>query len=306
MCTGCSVNLFQLFEIVSDEKKVRDYLFDHHLLTKTVNCTSCGSVIELNSKYQFRCNKVVRLKHGKAYRKRVCKFRVTGLKDTFFERSKISLKDILYLMYLFIDNRTTIKTASFETKLSPATIIDWYSFMRDIIINYCETKSSKLGGPGTVVEVDEAEFGQRKCDKAEVRGNWVLGGIERGGKKIFLVTVGDRSEETLIEVIKDWILEGTTIVSDRQSSFRNISLEGYFHQTGDNPQNSKDSESSTNTNNIKRLWRDVRNEIPKFGVREEHFESYLAKVFFRKIFPDQGERFHHFMLATAALYPPYK
>ena len=41
--------------------------------------------------------------------------------------------------------------------------------------------SSKIGGPGIVVEVDEAKFGKQKYNRGRmVPGSWVLGGIQRG------------------------------------------------------------------------------------------------------------------------------
>ena len=39
---------------------------------------------------------------------------------------------------------------------------------------------TKIGGPGTVIEVDEAKFGRRKHHKGRIiEGQWVVGGIER-------------------------------------------------------------------------------------------------------------------------------
>ena len=39
-----------------------------------------------------------------------------------------------------------------------------------------------------------------------VEGQWVFGGVERDSHKCFLEPVEDRTAETLIQLIKDWIL----------------------------------------------------------------------------------------------------
>ena len=55
-----------------------------------------------------------------------------------------------------------------------------------------------------------------------VEGQWVFGGVERDSHKCFLEPVEDRTAETLIQLIKDWILPGTTIISDCWKSYNRI------------------------------------------------------------------------------------
>ena len=64
-------------------------------------------------------------------------------------------------------------------------------------------------------------------------GCWVFGNMERDSKppKCFFVTVSDRSAQTLIPLIKRWILPGTTIVSDCWKSYSSLASEGYIHDT---------------------------------------------------------------------------
>lgn len=68
--------------------------------------------------------------------------------------------------------------------------------------------NEKIGGPGRTVEINERKFGKRKYHRGKrVDGVWVFGGIERETKKCFFEVV----EDTLIPIIKKYILPGTTI-----------------------------------------------------------------------------------------------
>ena len=78
-----------------------------------------------------------------------------------------------------------------------------------------EKSSEKIGGVGKIVEIDESKFGKRKFHKGRrVDGVWVFWGIERETKRCFFTTVADRTRETLLEIIKNNIQPGTTIISD--------------------------------------------------------------------------------------------
>ena len=80
------------------------------------------------------------------------------------------------------------------------TVNDFYNYCREICSYIVENvKPQKIGGPGLTVEIDETKFGKRKYNRGRViEGNWVLGGICRETKSIFLVKVGKRDKETLI------------------------------------------------------------------------------------------------------------
>jgi len=93
---------------------------------------------------------------------------------------------------------------------------------------WAEKHSEKLGVPGRTVEIDEAKIGKRKYNRSRlVKGRWIFGGYERELKKIFIVLVEDRTEETLLACIKEWILPRITIVSDCWKSYNYLKNEGF-------------------------------------------------------------------------------
>ncbi|EFN87025.1 hypothetical protein EAI_00017, partial [Harpegnathos saltator] len=53
--------------------------------------------------------------------------------------------------------------------------------------------------------------------------------------------------------------------------------------------------------NIERLWREVRVNIPRFGTRETHLIGYLAEFMFKRKF-NMNERITQFFKIISELY----
>jgi transposase-like protein len=84
----------------------------------------------------------------------------------------------------------------------------------------------------TTVEIDERKFGRRKYHRGHpVKGQWVFGGVERESGATFLVPVKDRTADTLMVIIRDWVEPGTTAISDCWGAYRDLGAQGYTHQT---------------------------------------------------------------------------
>ena len=170
-----------------------------------------------------------------------------------------------------------------------------------------EEQSEPIGGPGCVVEIDESKFGKRKFNRGKgVDGVWVFGGIERDSHppRCFFVTVNDRSADTLIPIIKRWILPGTTIYSDCWRSYSTLVLEGYVHATVNHSVEFK-SESGTHTNNIESRWNAVKRSLPRFGTRKDFYNSYFAEYCIcRKFLDGASDKFLQFLTFVGTVYKP--
>ena len=124
--------------------------------------------------------------------------------------------------------------------------------------------------------MDESKFGQRKYYRGHrVDGQWVFGGIEDDSRKCFLVAVEKRDEETLLSIIKDRILPGTTIVSDCWKAYVNLEKNGYIHKTVNQVNHSKEfvNEEVGNTNRTEGHWRQAS---------INYFLSVLESTFFHR------------------------
>ena len=94
-------------------------------------------------------------------------------------------------------------------------------------------EQGQLGGPGTIIQIDESKFGKRKFNRGRrVEGHWVLGAIQNGSEDFRLIVCPDniRNAETLIPIIKQHIRVGSEIHTDAWKAYRQLSSHGYTHK----------------------------------------------------------------------------
>lgn len=126
-------------------------------------------------------------------------------------------------------------------------------------------------------------------------------------KKKFLIPLIERpyrDAETLLPIIKKYILQGSTIISDKWAAYNKLSQHGYIHQTVNHSEHFVDPDSGAHTQNIERLWKDIKSWVLKSGIRKQYFKQYFSRYIFNKNFDHPKHRLHHFLLEIATLYPP--
>ena len=75
----------------------------------------------------------------------------------------------------------------------------------------------KIGGPQSIVEIDECKIGRRKYERGRlVEGHWILGMIDRQTKEIRLEICPDnrRDSQTLVTLIQKHVAPQTTTMTD--------------------------------------------------------------------------------------------
>ena len=117
--------------------------------------------------------------------------------------SKIPLEIVLELIYLWSQDFSHSEIIH-ELELSKKTVTEWSHFFRKACICSVMDRSEAIGGNGVEVEIDERKFGKHKYHKGhQVEGQWVFGGREKyNKKKIFMIPVHNRKQNTLIPIIK--------------------------------------------------------------------------------------------------------
>lgn len=301
MCNICS---FRFIEATSfNGVQVLDFLIEHGVLKATIDCPKCGAGIEMNREsLEYRCQKRVSVRKQK---KSPCAVKLSARTGSFFDHTKKDLvtyfRIVAFLLHLKPPRQELIMT---ELDISSRTCVDWYSYCREVFIDDAIRNSGKIGGKGKCVEIDEAKFGRSKYNRGRhVKGQWVFGGVERGSSNSFYVPVEKRDADTLIAVLREWVLPETTIVSDCWKAYKDLNEEGFKHYTVNHSVHFVDPDTGAHTNTVERSWREVRCTIPRFGVRKHHFAGYLAEYHFKRRY-GRMERLHHFFCAAGRLYPP--
>ncbi|XP_035221195.1 uncharacterized protein LOC118194117 [Stegodyphus dumicola] len=97
-------------------------------------------------------------------------------------------------------------------------------------------------------------------------------GYLTGSGIFFMVAVHDRSKETLMQCLKEWIEPGKTIFSDGWKSYKDLGKEGFQHLLVKDSINFVDSESGCNINTIVITWPHVKSGMKLvFLLFEEAF-----------------------------------
>ncbi|RLU25123.1 hypothetical protein DMN91_003215 [Ooceraea biroi] len=294
-CEGCTLKLKSFLRICDDQQQLLEFLKSHDVIQKSVICSSCGEPATFdNRKLKWRCQKTKKVKKGHKIQKISCSFSITIRKGTWFENANISIEAACTLIGYFVTmNPPRQKFLETELEMSSRSIVDWCNFIREALLSWSIENSKQIGGPNCIVEIDEAKFGKRKYHRGRViDGQWLFGGFERESKELFVIAVPDKSTATLLSVIKTNVLPGTTIMSDCWKAYNCLDTEGFQHLTVNHNYNFVDPDTGTHTQNIERIWREVRANIPRYGRSEYHMDSYIAGFYFKRKYPDHTQRFH--------------
>lgn len=140
--------------------------------------------------------------------------------DSFFANRRLQEQDVMLILWNWCHRvrKTTIaEMVGCSVKSVSAVLNDWYQMLQeDISLNDCRIGGIDSNGQRIIVEIDESKFGKRKYNRGgRVEGVWVVGGVERTAeRKCFLVTVNDRSTETMNAIIEKYVLEGSIVHTD--------------------------------------------------------------------------------------------
>ncbi|XP_032666839.1 uncharacterized protein LOC116842158 [Odontomachus brunneus] len=189
-----------------------------------------------------------------------------------------------------------------ELSISSHTAVDWINFCRELLAQWISNGEKQLGGPNIIVEIDEAKFGRRKYHRGRIISQWLFGAIERDTGRLFILPVNQRSSDVLIPIIRHRIAPGNIIHSDCWRAYNSLCNYSYIHNKVNHKENFVDPQTGVYTQNIERLWRDMRGGIPRYGIREKHYMYYIAEFVFKRKY-EYHQRIDKFFEIMASLYP---
>jgi transposase-like protein len=267
----------------------------HGLLPVRKICI-CGNVMSESERHD--------VKDGLQWRcPRPCRRRVGYRVGTFFENSHLSIQAVIDIIYNWAFEELSMKKAKRELGITSHTIVDWRHFMRNICAEHFVLNPVALGGPGVEVQIDESVFSRRKNNVGRVLPQqWVFGGFDVLTKKGFLVAVPQRNALTLLPIIQQYILPGTTVVSDMWAAYNTIGNIGYNHLTVNHSLNFVDPVTGAHTNSVENMWmRAKRRNKKECGTSRELLDSYLVEFMWRLSFDE--DPFQNIIAHIRNVYP---
>ena len=112
---------------------------------------------------------------------------------------------------------------------------------------------------------------------------WVFGGLEVGtpGRKGFLVAVPRRDAATLLPVIQQYVLPGSTIVSDCWRAYNTLPQLGYQHLTVNHNIQFVNPQNDACTNHIECYWKNAKTRNKReCGTTKSQLDSCLIEYIY--------------------------
>ena len=254
---------------------------------------------------QFRCPRRRSARSGSG-EERSAAFR------TFFENCHLPLATVLRLMFAFAANCSYDDAMQFaareEATVSRESVADWYNFCREVGVDdflHRQEEMGQIGGPGTVVQIDEAKFGRRKYHRGRmVEGHWLLGMIQDGSEDFRLEICPDneRTAVALIPLIERHVAPGGIIRTDQWRAYWSLPQSGYIHETVNHSEEFVTTEG-VHTQRIEAMWRPMRQFFRGRHIPEDSFADHVVEYQWRRNCRLAGlDRFHELVRAAAELW----
>jgi transposase-like protein/predicted RNA-binding Zn-ribbon protein involved in translation (DUF1610 family) len=239
------------------------------------DCAKCGK-----SAHYYR------VKARRSYACEHCGAQVYPTAGTPFDRTRTSLRDWFYVMFLFTTTRNGVAAKRVERELGVTYKTAWR--MCHEIRKYMAALDSDdpLGGPGETVMIDETLIGGVAeglgKGKYMVNKTVVLGLLEKGGELISRV-IPDVKRDTLWNIIEQTVLPGTTIHTDELRSYRGLQLRGYRHQTVNHKEGEYVSQFGCTVNPLEGYWSMLKRGLSgtHIHVSPKHLSKYLGEFEYR-------------------------
>lgn len=160
----------------------------------------------------------------------------------------------------------------------------------------------KISGPNKTVEIDDRKFGRRKYNrKHTLKGQGVFGGVEHEFGRIFLLPSLDRTANTLLAVLREWIEAGTAVISDCWSAYWHQETRGYTNQTGNHTIGFVYVRTRSQTNTIESTWRHVHAFFNTCNRMADYVYHLAHYIFVAGYLSDNVDHFTNLICIVASI-----
>lgn len=260
-----------------DDFPTEDICLDHLMRQRfgiEHECESCG-----------RMAKFYRVTKRRSYACEWCGYQVFPTASTPFDRTRTPLRDWFYVMFLFTTTRNGVAAKRVERELGVTYKTAWR--MCHQIRAYMASLDSDdpLGGPGSVVEIDETLVGGSVSGMGSgYKGNktCVVGMLEREGELVTRV-VSSRTKDAMRDVIGRHVLPGTTINTDEFGGYKDLDQCGFNHRKVNHKAGEYATPCGRGVNAVEGFWAQLKRGIngTHIHVSGKHLWKYLGEFEYR-------------------------
>lgn len=239
------------------------------------DCESCGKDAQF-----------YRVKKRRSYACEHCGHQVYPTADTPFHRTRTSLRDWFYVMFLFCSKRNGVAAKEVERQIGVTYKTAWR--MCHEIRKYMAAidGDDPVGGLGATVEVDETFIGGYKRRGQGGKGKTVVLGMRQKDGDIITRVVPDRKSGTLLPHIVELVRPYSKVQTDELIAYGGIGMlrSRFSHATVNH---SKEEyvcrKTGATVNGIEGFWAQLKRSIngTHIHVSQKHLAKYLGEFEFR-------------------------
>ena len=190
--------------------------------------------------------------------------------------------------------------------VSEHSIIQWYTYLREICSLSLLYTPIKLGANGSVVQIDEAFIGsKREYSRGYRRGikECIFGMIDVMTKQSVLQLVPNIKTETLVPIIKEYCVPNAEIHSDEAAMYDNLTSDGFIHRTVCHQDNFV-APNGTHTNNIGSYWGHLKHHFRRMnGTNRNMLPLHVDEYMYRHNNKLNGDLYQIFIRDIARFHP---
>ncbi|CAL4169371.1 unnamed protein product, partial [Meganyctiphanes norvegica] len=266
-----------------DSYKVLQWFKEKNLIKSELKCDSCCHLMRWtkNAKtkdgYDWKCrnNDCMRYKSGKSIRQ-----------GSFFAKSRISLPKWFDIMYLW-SKHVGAKSTSEQVSITCATIVDCYSFFREVCEVYFKTNPIQLGGPGIIIEIDV--FCLSEKSKHKLPDVWVLCIVDNNCSPSvgYMEIVEPKDFTDHFPIIHKVVRPGSIMHTEVWRAYRKIQGLSETVEIVNDLVNFLDVKTRLHKKNIESYWNNHKSCFKAMGgCRRNFLNSYLQEYMWRERFSD--------------------
>ena len=250
--------------------------------------TAANIIAKMTKNGRFHCTK--------------CNHNFSCTVGTIFENTKVSLRKWFIAMNLISSHKKGLSSHQLARDIAVTQKTAWY-MLQKVRSLYAQDDSNPFEGE---VECDEVYIGGKekwkhqsmKTPKTQGRSTKtktpVFGMMERTDivndkgedeymSYVHAVVVEKTDKATLVPIIQQFIVEGSSVFTDELSAYNSLSTFGYEHHICNHGAMEFVIDGNIYTNNIEGFWSHFRRMITGcyHDVSDEHLQSYIDEACFR-------------------------